>query len=455
MRMRWLLVPIVVLLITGLPSLHAQDASDWRLVEVRDVEDELIARVLADYPQYETPEGRRPPHRWEMLQLTPDGTQIIGWGRFILAEHTDEHRFDYLVCRFDLDGDAYQCEQVDPDNTLRRPIIINSAWSPDGTQLVLTDDVLFQQEDSDILLLDNSTLTVTNLTSDGYNGHMIGDAVPEYLPVDVAPVWSPNGNLYFVRLVHEGDSWTSALYRLVGAAGEPELVVELPEDFRTFAIWNTTRVAMSPDGSTLALIPEMLFEPPHTQGIWLVDLNTGTLTQPFTPETMQPALAEWSELRSIPDGEVPLIPRHIVWSAAGRLIVFVENPGYQRFRGPVDSINVLSLDIQANTLTPLVDFTAITTYNNAYTQPFTQPGLGILAPDGQTLVYLSRRESEPNFVFAVPVTFDAPPGVVGTIEEDVYGDILPRMGQNEFGYLLQASANRRVLLDTLLLTFAQ
>ena len=69
-----LLLPL--LLPFAASPLHAQDnASDWRLVEARDLTDELFARLYTLHPEYVRADGKTP-GRWYMLTLAPDGTRI-------------------------------------------------------------------------------------------------------------------------------------------------------------------------------------------------------------------------------------------------------------------------------------------------------------------------------------------------------------------------------------------
>ncbi len=461
MCIRRTLAPALLLIALLLPlatsPLHAQnDPAGWRLTEARDVYDELIAHVLATYPEYAPAEGQRARPRWDMLTLAPDGSQIVAWGCFRrtdLTDLTDESVYDSVLCRFDLDSDDQQCVVIEREDLLIRPTLANTAWSPDSTQIALTDNFFDLAHDGDILLLDVETLSFTNLTDDGYNGYIgygFMDDAPASLNVDVVPIWSPQGDLYFFRIQQDGDNLTNALYRLVGAAGEPELVMEFLGDIRTLNVPTVDFTALSPDGNTLAMIPES-YGAPFTQGLMLLDLTTPTVAEWIVPQAMQPELAPWSTLDDIMFDESPLLPRHVLWSGDEQRVIVCST---KIWGDPlnVDAIQPLSIDLATGTVTPLVDYTQFANADAVHEDPAALPGMGILAPDGLSLFYVSRFQHDEQTIFAVPVSFDAPPVAIGTLPDDVYPEIQRR---SDSGYLTQATSNGRALYGTVLLTFEQ
>ncbi len=74
------------------------------------------------------------------------------------------------------------------------------AWSPDSRYVAVTENVLVLFHESDIWLLDVEQRSLQNLTDDGLDRDFLRSQDSSTVPVDLLPVWSPDGSrILFVR----------------------------------------------------------------------------------------------------------------------------------------------------------------------------------------------------------------------------------------------------------------
>lgn len=106
-------------------------------------------------------------------------------------------------------------------------------WSPDGRYVAFVDDRPFINfRDSDIWVLDTQTGIFTNLTDDGDLPSILDtivndDLVGPFAPVDIAPRFSADGQLYFLRIEQIGTEIGGTLYRVPASGGSAEQLAVL------------------------------------------------------------------------------------------------------------------------------------------------------------------------------------------------------------------------------------
>ena len=151
----------------------------------------------------------------EPLTLSPDGRSLA-----VLREGADTLE----ICSYDV-------VTLDPDVCADYPSTSIDAgtavWSPDSTRLAFTENKVYLNHESDLWVFDAEVGTLTDLTDDGEFGGSVGGEAP----FDLAPAWSPDGReLAFARnQAPYSGPWTSAIYRIGAAGGEPRRVATVVE----------------------------------------------------------------------------------------------------------------------------------------------------------------------------------------------------------------------------------
>ena len=127
-------------------------------------------------------------------------------------------------------------------------------WSPDGRYVAFVDDRPFINfRDSDIWVLDTQTGIFTNLTDDGDLPSILDtivndDLVGPFAPIDLAPRFSADGQLYFLRIEQIGTEIGGTLYRIPASGGSAEQLAVLTPNVRGDGYpydWD-----IAPDGQT-------------------------------------------------------------------------------------------------------------------------------------------------------------------------------------------------------------
>jgi Tol biopolymer transport system component len=107
--------------------------------------------------------------------LSPDGRRVLiaGAGGFCVQDRDGAHK----VC-------------ADPKKV--RPDTINYAWSPDGSQIVTTDDFFRALREPDIWVMNTKTGAVRDITNDGVTSWNFNNP-PSQADIDLWPAWSSDG----------------------------------------------------------------------------------------------------------------------------------------------------------------------------------------------------------------------------------------------------------------------
>jgi hypothetical protein len=466
MRKQWVLALIVTaaLLAGGVMPVAGgaspRQASNWQLAGAVDIEPAFFEAVVAAYPEYDQGATAEPRYdgRMRAMLLSPVEDTVMA---FVELNRSDTGQRDRLVCRYELSLGSVTCRIIDPPEAAFLDSPLYAAWSPDGRTIALHEDVFIRVFDGDIWALDVETLTFTNRTDDEHYGRAFPDAGTP-VPSDYAPLWNPvTGDLYFFRTARQGDVRTMGLYRLPGGSGEAELVLDLKQDARRFAIESWVRTALSPDGTRIALIPYSV-EQPRNIGVWMIDLGARTLTQIVTSQALQVGLPDWAlpDFQEMVDEGNALWPFQIAWGARDTLIVRVLNP---LFFEPF-TINTLAIDAVSGAVTPLTDYNQFKSEEALMdaASGSEEPGnrflaeVALIAPDGGSLFYFPRQfgRTEQPPVYAIPIPFAGEPVMIGALPDTEAVGPMKRARLGERGReMWQLNANGRALVGTVLLTF--
>ncbi len=148
--------------------------------------------------------------------LSADGEQIL-------------NVYQGEFCVYTVAGDEVSCAQL--EEIRYDPASLR--WSPDGRYVAFVDDRPFINfRDSDIWVLDTQTGIFTNLTDDGDLPSILDtivndDVVGPFAPVDIAPRFSADGQLYFLRIEQIGTEIGSTLYRVPASGGSADQLAVL------------------------------------------------------------------------------------------------------------------------------------------------------------------------------------------------------------------------------------
>lgn len=177
--------------------------------------------------------------------LSPDGRTVIynsgDKGACVRGvDGSNEHCFDRRVAEFDAS---------------------TAAWSPDGSELAITETHAFGLE-PDIWLLDVSSGELTNLTDDGLEQELSlieNDDMPDGAAVDVFPSWDPDGNgIRFLRMKSDNTMAVAEVPADGGEVTELRMINAKWSDLRAVA-WTDDRVAWTSG----------------TVSVWVADLRDG------------------------------------------------------------------------------------------------------------------------------------------------------------------------------------
>lgn len=197
-------------------------------------------------------------------------------------------------CVYTVAGDEVSCaglEEIRYDPASLR-------WSPDGRYVAFADDRPYVNfRDSDIWVLDTQTGIFTNLTDDGDLRSILDivinpDLAEPLAPADLAPRFSADGQLHFIRLERMGTELGSALYRIAPTGGSVEQIAILTENVRGEGFpfdWD-----VAPDGQTgvyaigtsrQEALRRVDFASGESVGIHVIDRETevGALSIEFSP----------------------------------------------------------------------------------------------------------------------------------------------------------------------------
>jgi len=335
--------------------------------------------------------------------ISPDGTMLAYEGR------QDDNESGICVHTFEtLDTTCTPYPQETPDGErirISRPLALQ--WSPDNTMVVIEPSSLIFFEDGDIWVYDVVNLEFTNLTDDGYEGSLRFDEGIDGLPIDLLPVWSPTGDLYFVRYIDDGDDISTELFVIRNNAGsfadEPELIADLTTNQDEIYAFYNTNIEFSLDGAA-SLLPDgtqmaLLFRPRErdNSGVWIVDLQSGDITQeiPMPQELYATSLPEWTQNGGyIPDG--------ISWLDEDTLVV----TGISLDLAAMIGFTAFTLDLSTETFSPIFDFTDIASAGDYFSRDSEAdaPRLATLSPNHDYLLFSQRIDIRDGRLSAIPVS---------------------------------------------------
>jgi dipeptidyl aminopeptidase/acylaminoacyl peptidase len=168
-----------------------------------------------------------------------------------------------------------------------RSPFIPVGWAPDGGRLAFVGQPLLTAEDTDLWIMDLAAGTWANLTEDGYDGALVAAegiaAPPAGVTIDVQLAWSPDGALIAVErtVTGEGGIYQPSTISVVEvASGAVRDLTTLPGSAAyPFDAGATTGISWAPDGAQLAISVQHAPLDAEADGIWLVSLADGALTQ--------------------------------------------------------------------------------------------------------------------------------------------------------------------------------
>jgi len=181
------------------------------------------------------------------------------------------------LCIFSASGQKKQCwtkkdgpKGVDPSSV---------RWSPDSKHLAFTENFLRDLNESDIWVLDVSTLRLADLTDDQVDGPSPFLTASETANTDVAPCWSKEGKeLAFIRYLHAENTYESVLFTVDVEGGMVQRAATLDVSPASFI------AAWSPDSKRIAYNIGVALDDPET-GLRLASLDGHDATQRLQTST--------------------------------------------------------------------------------------------------------------------------------------------------------------------------
>ncbi len=305
---------------------------------------------------------------------SPNGTAVA----FERAVRLNGHR-DYYLCILKITNDEPQCSLIpqqgargfepDPNSTF-----LPMSWSPDGLHIAVVGQPLLSQTDSDLLVYELSSDTWRNLTDEGYEGEL-----PATVTLETQATWSLDSNTIAVERTtfDEAGNKTSSLVLVNVQHGEAqELALKLNE------AGSVGGMAWSPDGKTLALSILQRTRDPNTDGVYLIDVDTGESSRLIDIETIEVAF------QSI-YADVPL-------NLLGTLVWAPENSKLMFWAGNSDkkpmAVWAFVVNVQdATTVTPI---SLPTQTSDKPDKRALRPLQATWSPDGTTLLVLVPRRDK-------------------------------------------------------------
>ena len=255
-------------------------------------------------------------------------------------------------------------------------------------------DLLLQLgNESDIWIMNAADGTMTNMTDDGVVGSWASAEAGTYW-LDYQPMWDAAGDLYFLRSVPTGNfSITFQLMRLAGGEGEAELAQDMSETLDgALMTWDIEDYFMmgpssiSPDGSKVAMVVQAIDNPwqDGLTGAWLLDVESGELTQVASYSDFGAAVPAWQE--------APTRGLAVQWTGDSAGFVVLVASWTNHF-----PMNVFYyVDAESGEMTPVVDFSGVESMDAAMTADegqipmrFYSPWTATVSPAGDKLFMLT------------------------------------------------------------------
>jgi len=266
-------------------------------------------------------------------------------------------------------------------------------WSPDGQRVAMTESALLHRYEPDIWTIDLSDISVRNCTNDLAFGHISDGSNDTW--VDLFPTWRTADTLAFVRSTGNAPGEAAELRTIAvdacGAVAEradPDASKLLwpfpagfPDAFEIFAppVW-------APNGERLAIITQSQVPGLVTDGIWILNAETGATLQFVPTERFASAFPAWY-------GATYLVPQDLAWLGDGEhLLVFVEDIG---LTAGWPRMNLFIVDSQTGSAQAIADYSSYTTRlqfyeqdDNGHTGLFDVPLQALVLPGGSAFITL-------------------------------------------------------------------
>jgi hypothetical protein len=224
-------------------------------------------------------------------------------------------------------------------------------WSPDGMRVVMTENVFLYLYEPDVWIVDLTAPSVANCTNDLVFGSVLDS---EERVVDFLPTWRSAESIAFIRPSGE-DLHGPAEMRTthvtscgsIDQSSSPDAsqtLWPLPEEFPSaFQIFRSP--AWSPDGTRVAIITQDLTFSGTTNGIWILNAQTGAVERFVPTAVFDVGFPEWFDASRI-------VPQDLAWMDDGaHLLVFVEDP-----IGSLPRMNLFLIDTATGSVEPIADY---------------------------------------------------------------------------------------------------
>jgi hypothetical protein len=445
------------------------DDSKLQFVNIENIggSDEIVGRLEANItPPISTNREDRDRLFTHSAVISPDGERII------FQRDTNTRG---MICVYQFSTNATTCTDIGE----RLNEFLGGFWSPDGRYLALNMDLVGLRflRDIDILLYDTQENRLINRTNDGVDPRddFFGEGSEETrakIWMDVAPTWSPNGDLYFFRnsVNPENDEWVADLLKIpasdITGTGEPEVILRYPSD-RAFPVYRSDSdkldgaMSISPNGQYLAYSAMSNDNEDPNNGIWIIDLAQKSvkihLSYARLPVVMAGAPLWWVQKAS-ENGILGIgIPHSLEWSAdSNRLVIFLSNQS--------QLVNIflppLKYDVSANTLESFYDYSNVvedgavllsTLFDEISLSADSNLVFSIISPTHKTVFYIGRNILEDEWILsAMPVTES---GFVTPRRMASLSDFVPR--NNTFASIGYSESTIRILTANNLITLTE
>ncbi len=281
--------------------------------------------------------------------VSPDGNYIV-W-----AQSGSKRRAPGQFCLFTFSNADKTCTDV-PEEYQGYPYQLY--WSPDSTQVAFTESPVTLGNESDIWVFNVADGSFVNRTDDGVTGSYV-QAEPGSYALDIMPMWSQvDGQIYFWRVVPQGDSeFLTAIYSVDPNEGEAVEVRDLSEVMAgQLPLYDINYISMdgmsalSPDGTKVAAaLTEVVNFGVTNNGLWVIDI-ADVEAEPqmlMTNDDFQAAYPVWQNLPGVPQG--------LSWTGDSGAVVV--NTFSNDTHAPLQVY--YNVDVASGEITPVVDFSSV------------------------------------------------------------------------------------------------
>lgn len=375
--LRQLFVTMALALMIGAPAL-AQDSATPEATAQGSAQMTPLSDVVG------------PDYRANQAVLSPDGTMVAWFGK----------GDDEGICVLTIASAKTECT---PLTEAGGKAPSDLAWSPDSKTIAYSDNFFIYLLEADIHVFDVASHSFRDVTDD----HSVASPLKSdrNAPEDYLPTWSPDGALYFWRSFNPKDGSILSLERFATLDNPPETV----RDFShlvpgRYAL--SYQPAISPDGSTMAVIALQSDMNAPENGIYTIDLKTHESTLIATVNQLHFGLPSWVQ-------QPRAFPMAVYW-AGTNLVVNLYSPDMSTSEPPY----AVYIALPSKKVTPIFDFSAYTSvadYANASAGgqgnglPISLPGGGIPTPNGKQYLVVHRIDQETVGLSSIALPRDGSP----------------------------------------------